>query len=248
MKKTARRAAKKPVKKKVRRSHLWIVYLCIGFFAAAVGSFAYQATHRSSTCANAISCINDLSGNYEAENEGIYNGKTVSIPKYIAQNIEKRAVLGDSANAQKHIYVDLTYQRIYAFEGSTVVYNFPISSGKWHNTPTGDFMIWIKLRYTRMSGGNPAAGTYYDLPNVPYTMFFYNDKIPKSDGYSIHGAYWHNNFGHPMSHGCINMKEEDVAKIFEWATPVSTGSSTYATADNPGTKVTIYGDPLPELY
>ena len=60
-------------------------------------------------------------------------------------------------------------------------------------------------------------------------------------GYSIHGAYWHNNFGHPMSHGCVNMKTEDAEQIYNWANPPTEGNTTYATKENPGTEVVIYG-------
>jgi lipoprotein-anchoring transpeptidase ErfK/SrfK len=68
-----------------------------------------------------------------------------------------------------------------------------------------------------MSGGSKELGTYYYLPNVPYIMFFYNDQYAKKLGFSIHGAYWHNNFGKPMSHGCINMKPAEAAVIYNWA-------------------------------
>ena len=83
-----------------------------------------------------------------------------------------------------------------------------------------------------MSGGSGAD--YYNLPNVPYTMFFSNNDIPRSDGYSIHGAYWHNNFGHPMSHGCVNMKPEDAKVLFDWAKSENQNGE--------GTKVKIYGN------
>jgi lipoprotein-anchoring transpeptidase ErfK/SrfK len=62
-------------------------------------------------------------------------------------------------------------------------------------------------------------------------MFYSNNEIPQSAGFSIHGAYWHNNFGHPMSHGCVNMKTTDAKKLFEWV-------------DDPSVKetiVTVYG-------
>ena len=52
----------------------------------------------------------------------------------------------------KRIEIDLTNQHLYAFEDNTVVYSFPVSTGKWGRTPTGDFTIWIKLSYTRMKG------------------------------------------------------------------------------------------------
>ena len=75
-----------------------------------------------------------------------------------------------------------------------------------------------------MSGGNRAIGTYYYLPGVPWVQFFGNAQIPWSRGYSFHGTYWHNNFGHPMSHGCINMKTPDAKWLYDWApmgTPVN---------------------------
>lgn len=154
---------------------------------------------------------------------------------------ELAAILGENT-AEKRIEIDLTNQRIYAYEGGRQVYNFLISSGKWGRTPTGIFEIWTKLRYTKMSGGSKALHTYYYLPNVPYTMYFYNNEIPKSRGYGIHGTYWHSNFGHPMSHGCINMKTEEVALLYHWAQPSTNGkNSVYASAENPGTKVIIYG-------
>jgi hypothetical protein len=93
-----------------------------------------------------------------------------------------------------------------------------------------------------MEGGSKLLGTYYNLPNVPYTMFFSNDDVLKSSGFGIHGTYWHNNFGHPMSHGCINMKTEEAEQLYEWATPKLNGEqSITATPDNPGTRVIIYG-------
>ena len=68
-----------------------------------------------------------------------------------------------------------------------------------------------------MSGGNASIGTYYNLPNVPYTMYFYNKEIPRERGFGLHGAYWHNNFGHPMSHGCINISPDNAGILFKWA-------------------------------
>ncbi len=201
-----------------------------------------QTDTKTAFCANAISCIKDLTGKFEEnQNKATFLGKTVSIPNKLAMEEGQKQdnVLGDN-NLSKKIYVDLTTQRLFALENGKVVYDFPVSTGKWYPTPTGTFHIWVKLRYTRMAGGNPDIGTYYNLPNVPYVMFFNNDEVSKSQGFSIHGAYWHNNFGHPMSHGCVNMKIEDAEKIYNWATPTTNGSITYATND-PGTEVTIYG-------
>jgi lipoprotein-anchoring transpeptidase ErfK/SrfK len=54
------------------------------------------------------------------------------------------------------------------------------------------------------------VGPGFYLPDVPYTMYFY-------EGYGIHGTYWHNNFGHPMSHGCVNMRTSEAEWMFNWA-------------------------------
>lgn len=196
-------------------------------------------------CANSISCIKDLSGAYDPHAKtGIFMGKKVTSPQAtLAQESKNYAVLGESTGGAKHIYVDLSTQTLYAKEGDEIIFQFPVSTGLWGRTPTGDFTMWTKLRYTRMTGGNQALGTYYDLPNVPYTMFFYNDTTPKSMGYSIHGAYWHNNFGHPMSHGCINMRIEDVAKLYYWADPpvgLEQSIASFST-DTPSTPITVYG-------
>jgi lipoprotein-anchoring transpeptidase ErfK/SrfK len=53
-------------------------------------------------------------------------------------------------------------------------------------------------------------GPDYYIPDVPNTMYFYGS-------YGLHGAYWHDNFGHPMSHGCVNMRLSDAAALFGWA-------------------------------
>jgi lipoprotein-anchoring transpeptidase ErfK/SrfK len=188
---------------------------------------------------------NNLSGLYNPDTtNGIFHGQKVTAsyipPNNIAENFPN--VLGTTSSDNKRIEVDLTNQKLYAYEGNRKIFDFLISSGLWGKTPTGEFRIWVKLKYTRMTGGNKAIGTFYDLPNVPYTMFFANDQVPASMGFGIHGTYWHHNFGHPMSHGCINMKTEEVEKIYNWANPDLQGKpSIRATADNPGTRVIIYG-------
>lgn len=218
-----------------------IVYF-FGAFVLLFGFGYFYFNNGTSSCANSISCIKDLSGKYETDQkEGVFLGRKISVPSEIAKNITEKTVLGDQTNTNKRIFIDLTNQRLYAYEGDRLVYSFLVSTGKWGRTPTGEFRIWIKLRYTRMSGGNQAIGTYYNLPNVPFVMFFYNNEIPKSMGYSLHGTYWHNNFGHVMSHGCINMKTEEVEKIYYWADPPTNGNLTYATKENPGTTIVIYG-------
>lgn len=171
----------------------------------------------------------------------IFNNRPIKPPTTLSQLPALTHILG-SSSGEKRIEVDLTNQRLYAYEGDRLIFNFLISSGKWSPTPTGEFTIWIKLRSTKMEGGSQALRTYYYLPNVPYVMYFYNADIPQWRGYGIHGAYWHNNFGHPMSHGCINMDPDEAALLYAWASPDANGRhTTYASADNPGTRIVIYG-------
>jgi len=170
----------------------------------------------------------------------VFNGRWLTFP-YATEEYAYQ-VLGETSEP-KRIEVDLTNQRLYAYEGDRRVFDFLISSGKWGRTPTGTFRIWTKLRYTKMEGGSKVLRTYYYLPNVPFVMYFYNDEIPKWRGFGLHGTYWHSNFGHPMSHGCINMRTEEAGQLYYWAQPDLRGKgSILAGDDNPGTPVVIYGE------
>lgn len=211
------------------------------FLVLACIIFAIWTLNTNRFCANQISCINNLTGNYEnISTTAKFEGADIIVPKEIASTFLETNILG-ATHEEKRIEVNLTNQHLYAYEGDNLVYDFPVSTGKWGRTPTGTFNIWIKLRYTRMEGGNKEWGTYYNLPNVPFTMYFYNNDIPKTRGYGIHGAYWHSNFGHPMSHGCINMNPVDAEKLYYWADPPSVKNTTYADKENPGTKIVIHG-------
>jgi len=153
--------------------------------------------------------------------KGEFHGKTVYAPLLSKESADQN-VLGDSSG--KRIEINLSAQRVLAFEGNNKVNEFVVSTGLWGRTPTGSFTIQRKVPSTTMSGGNRAIGTYYYLPGVPWVQFFGNAQIPWSRGYSFHGTYWHNNFGHPMSHGCINMKTPDAKWLYDWApmgTPVN---------------------------
>lgn len=113
--------------------------------------------------------------------------------------------LPDVGKKEHWIDVDLSSQTVTAYEGKNDVNTFIVSTGTWqHPTITGKFHIYVKYRYTDMEGPG------YYLPDVPYTMYFY-------DGYGLHGTYWHSNFGTPMSHGCINLRTEDAAWLYNWA-------------------------------
>lgn len=176
------------------------------------------------------------------ETVAIFRNQKLITPPSLANLPTPPKVLGDTSD-EKKIYVDLTNQMLYAYEGERLVYNFLVSTGKWGRTPTGVFTIWGKFRYTKMSGGSKALNTYYYLPNVPYVMFFSNDQIAASRGFSLHGTYWHENFGHPMSHGCVNMKTPEAGLLYDWTNPtIPDGKkNTRSTTENPGTQIIIYG-------
>lgn len=208
-----------PAKKKQPNKALHTTIIIVWTFLLLIGATILFQPKQTQECANSESCISNLTGKKEFDNTGEFMGQLVTASDAPEKDLyaleEAQAVLGDTTN--KKLYVDLSKQKLYAYEGDTIVYEFDVSTGKWYATPTGEFRIWTWLRYTRMSGGNKANGTYYNLPNVPYTMFFANSAIPKYRGYGLHGAYWHNNFGHPMSHGCVNMRPEEAGKIYEWS-------------------------------
>jgi hypothetical protein len=111
----------------------------------------------------------------------------------------------------KSIVVWNDKQRIYAYENGQLVRSHLVSTGL-PATPTvlGDYKIYVKYVADDMSGPD------YFLPQVPYTMYFHR-------GYGIHGTYWHNSFGRPMSHGCVNLPTDEAEWFFNWAevgTPV----------------------------
>jgi lipoprotein-anchoring transpeptidase ErfK/SrfK len=87
-----------------------------------------------------------------------------------------------------------------------MVMSTPVSTGTRKTpTPRGTFRIYRKYAKQRMRGPG------YDLPNVPWVMYF------RRGGYAIHGTYWHSNFGQPMSHGCVNMPIGEAAWLYQWA-------------------------------
>ncbi|MDE2026593.1 MAG: L,D-transpeptidase [Patescibacteria group bacterium] len=218
------------------------ISLFVGFFAVLFALVLIVGNHLGANfCANSISCIDNLSGKVDPiAKTALFMGKEIAVPGTLLAQTGFEPVLGASSNPNKHIYVDLTNQKLYAFDGNDLVFTFPVSTGKWNQTPTGNFHIWIKLDSTRMTGGSGAD--FYDLPNVPRTMFFTNDKdVTKAEGYAIHGAYWNPPFGHPYSHGCVNLSVDDAKSLYDWADPTTTSYSTYATNQNPGTLITVFG-------
>ena len=108
-------------------------------------------------------------------------------------------------DGERWIEVNLTQQRVYAWEGTVLINEFIVSTGTWQTpTVTGTYHVWNKTRIQAMSGPG------YYLPDVPWVMYFYED-------YGFHGTYWHNNFGTPMSHGCVNLTIPDSEWLYNFA-------------------------------
>jgi lipoprotein-anchoring transpeptidase ErfK/SrfK len=148
----------------------------------------------------------------------------------------------------KRIEVDLARQSLTAYEDDQIVYEARVSSGIPSNrpstngipteTPKGSFNIYSKMPSKHMGNGNLMQGDLdldaYELVGVPWTMFFHS----LDTGYALHGTYWHNNFGWQMSHGCLNMRNEDAKWLFRWTTPANHPAEIEKTGF--GTQVVIY--------
>jgi LysM repeat protein len=114
-------------------------------------------------------------------------------------------------SATKEVIVDLSDSRAYAYENGKLVRNVLMSPGL-PGTPTVQGSFTVLRKYVAQTMTGPG----YYLPDVPYVMYFYA-------GYALHGTYWHNNFGQPMSHGCVNLPTPEAAWFYDFTevgTPV----------------------------
>ena len=134
------------------------------------------------------------------------------------------ATLGSfTTGPDRRIAVYLDSQRAVALEDGQVVRSFKVSTGK-PATPTVTGSFYIYARYplkTMKSDAKPGEPGHYVVENVPYAQYFHKD-------YALHGAWWHNGFGRPASHGCVNLATrtrnrrwpnapEDAGWLYEWA-------------------------------
>ncbi len=113
---------------------------------------------------------------------------------------------------ERYIDISLSRQILTCFEGGKAQFSSFISSGiPKYATPRGTFNIYYKTKSTRMRWEyGPDHPDNYDLDNVPYAMFFSGD-------FSLHGTYWHSNFGTPMSHGCVNLPTSAAGWVYGWS-------------------------------
>jgi hypothetical protein len=183
----------------------------------------------------------DLSGNFHIDKKiGLWHGEKIQIPPYVF-DVSESKVLSVVPRDERWVEVDISDQKLTAWEDGKIFLESLVSTGlPWFPTPTGEFNIWLKVRSTTMEGGE--GKYYYNLPNVPYVMFFQNDEIPGSRGYSLHGTYWHNDFGSVHSHGCVNLPTPVAKELYYWVYPVLSNNqkSVYSSEDNLGTRVVIH--------
>lgn len=132
------------------------------------------------------------------------------VPTFLAPQNSKPAMRPFGVKQDEAwIDVDLSSQTLNAYEGNELVFTTRISSGTAEfPTVTGMFRVWLRLESQTMNGA--LLGYDYYLENVPYVMYFFED-------YALHGAYWHNNFGYPMSHGCVNLSPADARWLYNWS-------------------------------
>lgn len=167
------------------------------------GDTLFSIARRHGTTVASLRATNGLRSNT------IYVGQRLTLPGGDAPApsgpAPSQPAPGHGTNGEKWIDINLSSQTVTAYQGQTAVYSAIASTGT-SRTPTvvGTYRIYAKYRYKHMSGPG------YSLANVPFTMFFYK-------GYSIHGTYWHNNFGTPMSHGCVNLTIPDAEWFYHWA-------------------------------
>jgi hypothetical protein len=149
-------------------------------------------------------------------------------------------------NGEKWIDVNLSRQTLVAFEGTTPIYAALVASGRHaadpndkvhdHRTIQGAFRIREKHISVTMDGDGPAPGDMpYSIEDVPYVQYF-------EGSYALHAAFWHQNFGHETSHGCVNLSPLDAKRLFFWSDPKLPEGwhGVIASEDNQGTRVVVH--------
>jgi hypothetical protein len=113
----------------------------------------------------------------------------------------------------KEVVASVEAQRLWAYEGEHSILATFVSTGTAETpevaTPVGQFRVLVKLPMETMTG--TVNGEPYQVEDVPYVMYF------TDEGHALHGTYWHNNFGAPMSHGCVNLPMDVAEWMYRWA-------------------------------
>jgi len=163
--------------------------------------------------------------------------KYLYVPCYamrLISNDELAPLSPDVPDEQKSIIVDLTTQLVSAFEGERLIFSQRCSSGaKRTETPKGEFRTYHKGASIHMTNQGDAIENIYDLPGVPWCSFF------TGNGDAFHGTYWHNDYGRPRSHGCVNLPSESAKFLYRWTKPNVPPDVDYVHLPGEGTRVQI---------
>lgn len=161
-----------------------------------------------------------------------YNKSYVVQAEHLRPVTEKEVSPLSRSVRDKRIEIDLNNQKMLAFEDEKPVYKARIATGYFEgDTPLGEFKVERKQPSRHMAGGG--GKRKFDLPGVPWVCYI------SWTGVSLHGTYWHNNFGVPQSHGCINLSIEAAKWVYRWTDPFVPVNEDYIEKDN-GTKVIVY--------
>jgi lipoprotein-anchoring transpeptidase ErfK/SrfK len=182
----------------------------------APGDTLFKIAVRYGLSTHAVAQANNIE-NYDL----VFTGQTLIIPNsgveggsafsnsFEATVSQPVIVNSGTVEGERWIDVNLSTQMLTAYEGSQAVMSTAISSGAWpYLTVTGEFEVYIRYQSQDMNGYR--LGYDYYLEDVPYVMYFYKD-------FALHGTYWHNNFGTPMSHGCVNLTIAGAQWLFNWS-------------------------------
>ena len=153
----------------------------------------------------------------------------------LVPNDELSALSPDVPDEDKSIVVDLSTQLVTAFEGEKLVFSQRCSSGaKGTETPKGKFRTYHKGPSIYMTNQGDAIENIYNLPGVPWCAFF------TGAGNAFHGTYWHNDYGRPRSHGCVNLPSEAAKFLYRWTKPNVPPDADYVHLPGEGTRVQIF--------
>ena len=206
----------------IKRFEIWILALAAALIlapqpvAAANLSQGSVVTHVVQSAENLFRIalrhgisVAQLQAANQLSSKTIFVGQQLRIPAPGAAAATLPSAAPSASGEAKEIVVDLSEQKVYVYENGSLVRTMIASTGV-PATPTvlGTYRIYVRYLKQNMSGPG------YYLPNVPYVQYFYQ-------GYGLHGTYWHNNFGRPMSRGCVNLTVADAEWLYRWA-PIGT--------------------------
>jgi lipoprotein-anchoring transpeptidase ErfK/SrfK len=155
----------------------------------------------------------------------------------LVPNDELTTLSPEVPDQDKHIVVDLSTQLVTAFEGEKLVFSQRCASGvRGTDTPKGEFTTYHKGPSVHMTNEGDAIEeeTVYSLPGVPWCSFF------TGAGNAFHGTWWHNDYGRPRSHGCVNLPSEAAKFIYRWTKPNVPPDSDYIHLPGEGTRVQVF--------